>query len=379
MKLTRREVLAKWGSAGLALAAGGMTAASPGRFSLGAAHPEGPVGLAICVGLNVVDHANYYKGWTILDLGGCVNDAEFMSHLAHEHGYLVRKILRNEATTRNVKSWIERAAAGLVEGDILLVSFAGHGGQMRDENGDERNEDGKDETWCLFDRQIVDDELAFLWSKFRRGVRIIVVSDSCNSGSVFRFAQMQQSLSAIEGEVKVQAVFAKEFNDEVGKKILTEEQPDVVAARVTGAIKKLPLDAKSAVPGSAADQATYISRAMPEYVQERMDKLHEDLHREIQRAVPSQRVSQDQTKASVILLSACADGRQAMDLGNGGLYTAKLRQVWNRGQFAGTHMALTSQVAPLVERVVPSQVPGFRKMGVESSAFDGQRAFRIMT
>ena len=46
--------------------------------------------------------------------------------------------------------------------------------------------DKLDETWCLYDGQLIDDELYFELSKFAAGVRILVLSDSCHSGTVVR-------------------------------------------------------------------------------------------------------------------------------------------------------------------------------------------------
>ncbi len=43
-----------------------------------------------------------------------------------------------------------------------------------------------DETWVCYDRQLVDDELYELWGKFKSGVRILALSDSCHSGTVTR-------------------------------------------------------------------------------------------------------------------------------------------------------------------------------------------------
>jgi hypothetical protein len=45
-----------------------------------------------------------------------------------------------------------------------------------------------DETWCLFDGELLDDELHELWARFTRGVRVLVLSDSCHSGTVTRMA-----------------------------------------------------------------------------------------------------------------------------------------------------------------------------------------------
>ena len=69
------------------------------------------------------------------------------------------------------------------------MSYSGHGGQIQDENADEA--DGLDETWVLYDRQVIDDELYQRWASFAEGVRIVVLSDSCHSGSVVK-AQLTQ-------------------------------------------------------------------------------------------------------------------------------------------------------------------------------------------
>lgn len=45
-----------------------------------------------------------------------------------------------------------------------MLSYSGHGGQLPDLNGDES--DGRDETWCFFDGELVDDELYNSFSQF---------------------------------------------------------------------------------------------------------------------------------------------------------------------------------------------------------------------
>lgn len=67
---------------------------------------------------------------------------------------------------------------------MLLLTYGGHGGTVRDVSGDES--DGIDETWCLYDGHLLDDELNALWGCFAAGVRILVISDSCHSGTVTR-------------------------------------------------------------------------------------------------------------------------------------------------------------------------------------------------
>ena len=82
-----------------------------------------------------------------------------------------------------IKDAITSAAGQLEAGDIFFVTYSGHGGQVPDLN-DEDEKDGSDETWLAYDRQVIDDELFELWTKFKPGVRILVLSDSCHSGSV---------------------------------------------------------------------------------------------------------------------------------------------------------------------------------------------------
>ena len=65
-----------------------------------------------------------------------------------------------------------------------MLSYSGHVGKLPDQNSDEI--DKTDETWCLYDRQFVDDELNNYLAGFKDGVSIVVLSDSCQSGTVTR-------------------------------------------------------------------------------------------------------------------------------------------------------------------------------------------------
>ena len=69
-------------------------------------------------------------------------------------------------------------------GDTLVFYFSGHGGQQPDEDGEEL--DGRDETLLSYDGAIVDDELNDIWRRFPAGSRIVMISDSCNSGTNYR-------------------------------------------------------------------------------------------------------------------------------------------------------------------------------------------------
>jgi hypothetical protein len=142
-------------------------------------------GVSIHIGLNHVD-PKHYQGWDGA-LNACVADAKDMCALAKKKGFTGNTLLLNEqATAAAVTAALQDASKKLGKGDILFLTYSGHGGQVRDTNADEKDNDRMDETWVLFDREFVDDELYNLWSKFKPGVRILVLSDSCHSGTVTR-------------------------------------------------------------------------------------------------------------------------------------------------------------------------------------------------
>lgn len=137
-------------------------------------------GYAIVFGLNHIDPI-HYNGWDGA-LPQPENDAAEIHKVATGIGLESKIILGNDVTRNNVINSIKEASRKLDEGDLLFVYYSGHGGLLPDIDGDE--EDGLDETWCLYDGQLIDDELHLLWSEFKKDVRIIVISDSCHSGTV---------------------------------------------------------------------------------------------------------------------------------------------------------------------------------------------------
>ena len=120
-----------------------------------------------------------------------------MHDLAFSIGYETHKLLTAQATRSAVTHAISQAASKLKSGDIFFLTYSGHGGQVPDTNGDEPDSK-KDETWVLYDGELVDDELHELYTTFDAGVRVVVLSDSCHSGSVTR--AMYEKTAPIELE-----------------------------------------------------------------------------------------------------------------------------------------------------------------------------------
>jgi len=237
-------------------------------------------GISLHIGVNVVDHNHYVD---LSDLDFCEADAEVMQKIAEAQNFETQVLLGKAATRDNVAEAIESAAEQLDKGDIFLLTYAGHGCYIPDLNKDERKVKGRmldrrDETWCLYDAQQVDDERGMLWSRFADGVRICVLSDSCHSGTTARGAG--------------------------------DDKPPPT-----------PRFKKRAASRSAAEK-TY--------------EAHKAFYDSLQCDAPTK------IGADLMLISGCQDEEEAgedADLGHG-LFTYALNEFWSKGEFDGTYKDL---------------------------------------
>lgn len=137
---------------------------------------------ALCIGIND------YPG-TGSDLAGCVNDANDWATALSSKGFTVTKILNAKATGKAIRNAIQSTIGSAKSGDTVVVQFSGHGSFVPDENGDEP--DGTDECLCPYDVNskgpITDDELFDFYSARPQGVKLLMISDSCHSGTVTKF------------------------------------------------------------------------------------------------------------------------------------------------------------------------------------------------
>ena len=139
-------------------------------------------GRSLHIGLNFVDPRRY-GGWDG-ELEACEFDAGDMEALALSRDISASVLLTRQATRARVLAGIAAAAAALRGGDFFLLTYSGHGAQVPDVSTDET--DRMDETWCLWDGELIDDEIYRALAAFRAGVRVVVLSDSCHSGTVVR-------------------------------------------------------------------------------------------------------------------------------------------------------------------------------------------------
>lgn len=139
--------------------------------------------LAICLGLTRVDPAAY-GGWPGT-CPGCDRDAARFATLCHDRGFDGVQVLVNEAAQpRFVKPAFLEASKLLSAGDLLVLYNSGHGGQQYDDSGDEA--DAQDETLCWWNGEVSDDQIGDYLRKIPAGVRVLFVTDTCNSGTNYR-------------------------------------------------------------------------------------------------------------------------------------------------------------------------------------------------
>jgi hypothetical protein len=269
-------------------------------------------GMSLHIGLNSVDPKRY-EGWSG-PLNACEADANDMADLARAQGFTTAKLLTRRATRAAVLNGIAAIAKKLKSGDMFLLSYSGHGGQAPDLNGDEP--DGKDETWCLYDGQLIDDELYSAWHAFGSGVRIFLLSDSCHSGTVSK---------AIHYATKQRAGLATTYR----------AMPDEVALRVYQNNKRF------------------------------YDSILK--RRDLAKALSG-------VKASVLLISGCQDNQLSQDGTFNGLFTGTLKTVWNGGTFDGSYRRFHTAIGA---KMPPDQTPKLSLVGTNNPAFVAQKPFTI--
>jgi metacaspase-1 len=251
-------------------------------------------------------------------------------------------LLTKQGTRAALLKGLRSAAKALKAGDRFVLSFSGHGGQVPDTNRDEP--DRKDETWCLWDGQLIDDELYFELSRFARGVRVVVLSDSCHSGSVTRD---RLPPPPAPGERR-------------------RLMPDAVAMRVYGAHQAVYDGLQAAVFKAAASAAE----------QARADDPDAALAQVAVSGPAAQAITlTGPFRPAVLLISGCQDNQFSMDGEHNGAFTEQLLRTWNHGRFKGSWAQLHAQVRAAMP---PSQSPNLFVLGppADAAALAAAAAFR---
>ena len=302
---------------------GSKTKARSGR----GVHPA----LALHIGLNAVD-PDHYAGWSG-DLTACEADAHDMAAIAKRSGMFSTSLLTKGATRSKVLSGIRKAAKTLQAGDLFLLTYSGHGGQVPDVTGDEG--DKYDETWCLYDGELIDDELYAELGHFKPGVRILVLSDSCHSGTVVKAAPPMVGRAGGRSKFLPPSIAKKVY--EAHRSFYDRLQRSV---------------AKAAARGKAGAAEVHLARsgASP-----RLEGLAGDF------------------APALILISGCQDNQTSLDGDPNSVFTAGLLKVWNRGAFTGDYPRLHREIVSLMPH---TQTPNLFVLG-SAGGFLRERPFSV--
>ena len=133
-----------------------------------------------------------YQSKDIKDLPGVRRDLDIMQDVVKKMGIPAENITTladQKATYQNIRTALAQLIQDTEDGDMGLFYFSGHGGQFKDESGDE--DDKRDEALIPYDavwndqnadKILLDDELATLYSQATRG-KLLILVDACNSGT----------------------------------------------------------------------------------------------------------------------------------------------------------------------------------------------------
>lgn len=250
------------------------------------------------------------------DLIHSEHNALAMAGLAFQAGYTDIHLLRGAGATRQaVHERIWNATGALKRGETLLVSFSGHGSLVRDESGDEGG--GFDETWCLADGDLVDDELAECWRRAPEGSRIVLVGESCFGDGMSRHAM---------GAMLPYSPWQDEDEDWLGD--------DDYGGEVMRGVKPFAVSSSCIASGPTLDYGI---------------------------------------RASVLVLAAASETQHATE----GVYLRHLLKLWDNGNFTGSFCDLHRRLCEDVRHDAHGQEPQIHMLGAEDLKFPLEIAFHL--
>lgn len=202
---------------------------------------------------------NNYSGSNIATLKGAVADARDIENTLRSAGVTDLKVLmESDANRKNVVAAMARLISESKRGDLVIISFAGHGSQQPElVKGSEP--DHMDEIFLLsgfswkgpgtVDR-IVDDEInAWLSQLNRNGVDVLFIADTCHGGGLLRLPDFRS------GELTYRGTPTAPFVDDDLEPISAANDARLTAAdlpNVTflGAVDKYTKAPEVIIPGS---------------------------------------------------------------------------------------------------------------------------------
>ena len=260
--------------------------------------------MSLHIGLNHLSNEVWAQQKTLY---GCLNDARAMRDVAASREFTPRTLLDEQATVVAVLDEIRSASSQLVDGDYFFLTYSGHGGYVPDKDGPKDEPDELDETWCLYDGQLIDDILYAAICRFAVGVRVLVLSDSCHSGTVTRGGVPRPKVN---------------------------DQPPPPSNPITKSMPRELTIAEYDEHRTTYDQLDESWRPHPE----------------------------PKANAKVILISGCMDDQESNDGDDYGAFTGAFLRIWNEGTFEGNFVELHGELVSALQGL--GQTPGYFPYGL---------------
>lgn len=302
---------------------------------------------------------NEYKN--ISSLRGCVNDVEDMKALLTEvFGFETRNVktfINGDVTKDEVRRQMKWLFRGASAGDRVVLHLSSHGSNVADKDGDEP--DGQDEIFCMHDMDfddpgsyLLDDELREWTEELPEGVQLLVVLDTCHSGTGTRLLLSRDAMNAPPTLVEVEATFKRamtasgdgERGIATAARALELDNPDLVRARYV----EPPPEVQAEIAAARA------------------------------KAVKSRKRGLVKAPLNHVLLAACRDDQTAADANiNGrpcGAFTHNLCETLRADGARVARRTLIDQVAKALSEGHFNQVPQLEAKDGDIPLFEGETA-----
>lgn len=180
--------------------------------------------------VNTPDRSHY--GTSVRSLAFAEADAVAWHHLALDHGFDAwPPLIGPSATTSALREWVISKAAHAGRHQFL-ITWSGHGTQVASDTGLDKHDDDDrtgsdhlDETWVMYDRLLLDDEIYGLMCEFSADAQVIVVADSCHSHTVLRIDE-----SPLDVEIGEGLVTPRYVPEETAQRLVAKRHKEYAAA-----------------------------------------------------------------------------------------------------------------------------------------------------
>jgi len=176
---------------------------------------------------------------TDLELRGCVNDVRNVNNFLLSIGYLQKNIRRltdntiQKPTKQNIITNLVNMINNANTGDELFFLYSGHCTQIIDTSGDELMKSGgggRDSVLVPIDfivnGFILDDDIRTILSQLKKGVRMTIIMDCCNSGTCCDLKYNYRDLSYNKPNIDIRNYKSNEWKTQQ-KKIVNNNYSDL--------------------------------------------------------------------------------------------------------------------------------------------------------